>query len=56
MDLGRAMGVAVAGASVTSGLVIGARAAYEKLTGLAMKSEQGPVPTSLSKEPGDEEG
>jgi hypothetical protein len=56
MDLGRAFGTAVAGASLASGLIIGARALYSRLSTLVVRPEQGPVPVSAPGEPGDEEG
>lgn len=56
MDAGRAFGVAVAGSAALSGLLVGSVELYRKLTSMGMKPEQGPVKTSLSKEPGDEEG
>lgn len=56
MDAGRIIGVGVAGGAILSGLLVGSAELYRKLTQLGMKPEQGPVKTSLSKEPGDEEG
>lgn len=56
MDAGRILGVGVAGGAILSGLLVGSAELYRRLTQLGMKPEQGPVKTSLSKEPGDEEG
>jgi hypothetical protein len=56
MDAGRIIGVGVAGGAILSGLLVGSAELYKKLTQPGMKPEQGPVKTSLSKEPGDEEG
>jgi hypothetical protein len=56
MDAGQVLGVGVAGSAILSGLLVGSAELYKKLSQLGMKPEQGPVVTSLSKEPGDEEG
>lgn len=56
MDAGQVFGVGVAGGAILSGLIIGSAELYKKVSTLGMKPEQGPVRTSLSKEPGDEEG
>jgi hypothetical protein len=56
MDAGQLVGVGVAGSAILSGLLVGSAELYKKLSQLGMKPEQGPVVTSLSKEPGDEEG
>jgi len=56
MDAGQIFGVGVAGSAILSGLLVGSAELYKKLSQLSMKPEQGPVTTSLSKEPGDEEG
>lgn len=56
MDGARMLGVAAAGSVIVSGLLVGSAELYRKITSVGMKPEQGPVKTSLSKEPGDEEG
>lgn len=56
MDVGRILGAGVAGGAILSGLLVGSAELYRKLTRSGMKPEQGTVRTSLSKEPGDEEG
>lgn len=55
MDVGQVLGVGVAGSAVLSGLLVGSAELYKKLSQLGVKPEQG-ARTSLSKEPGDEEG